>query len=166
MTTAYTASAWTGFGAAVATAAAALAGLLFIAISINLRQILDAPGLPSRAAQTLILFGTPLVTALLLVVPGQARLALGLELLATGLVIGGTQVYLDLTTDRSDEETMWRRLIGRVFPSVVSCGCLVLAGTTLIAAAGGGLYWLVPSVLTAIIFGLTNVWVLLVEILR
>lgn len=42
MTTAYTASAWTGFGAAAATAAG-LAGLLFIAVSINLRQILDIP---------------------------------------------------------------------------------------------------------------------------
>jgi len=44
--------------------------------------------------------------------------------------------------------------------------CLALAGATLIAAAGGGLYWLVPSVLAALIFGLINVWVLLVEILR
>jgi hypothetical protein len=32
--------------------------------------------------------------------------------------------------------------------------------------AGGGLYWLVPSVLAAVVFGLLNVWVLLVEILR
>jgi hypothetical protein len=42
----------------------------------------------------------------------------------------------------------------------------VIAGATLAAQAGGGLYWLVPSVLSAIIFGLSNVWVLLVEILR
>jgi hypothetical protein len=44
--------------------------------------------------------------------------------------------------------------------------CLGVADATLIAAAGGGLYWLVPSVLAALIFGLINVWVLLVEILR
>jgi hypothetical protein len=166
VTTAYTAGSWTGFGTATATAAAALAGLLFIAVSINLKQILDIPGLPSRAAQTLILFATPLVGALLLVVPGQARVALGLELLATGLVIGGVQVWLDLTAERGPEETVWRRMTGRVFPAVTTCACLALAGITLIASAGGGLYWLVPSVLTALIFGLVNVWVLLVEILR
>ncbi len=57
-------------------------------------------------------------------------------------------------------------MVGAVFPAVVSCGCLVIAGATLAAQAGGGLYWLVPSVLAAIIFGLVNVWVLLVEILR
>jgi len=166
VTTAYTAGSWTGFGTASATAAGGLAGLLFIAVSINLKQILEIPGLPSRAAQTLILFGTPLVGALLLVVPGQARVALGLELLATALVVGGVQVWLDRTTERGPEETVWRRMVGRVFPAVTSCASMALAGITLIAAAGGGLYWLVPSVLAALIFGLVNVWVLLVEILR
>jgi hypothetical protein len=166
MSTAYTASSWTEFGATVATAAAALAGLLFIAVSINLRQILAVPSLPSRAAQTLILFATPLVGALVLIVPGQARNALGIELLANGLVVGGVQVYLDLTAERSDEDTLWRRVVGRVFPAVASCACMVVAGATLIGQAGGGLYWLVPSVLVALIFGLVNVWVLLVEILR
>jgi hypothetical protein len=166
VTTGYTAGAWTGFGTAVATAAAALAGLLFIAVSINIKQILETKSLPSRAAQTLILVATPLISALLVIVPGQARVALGLELLASGLVIGGAQVWLDLHAARGPEDTVWRRLIGRVFPAVLSCACLALAGVTLIAAAGGGLYWLVPSVLAALIFGLINVWVLLVEILR
>jgi hypothetical protein len=163
---AYAVGSWTEFGAAAATAAAALAGLLFIAISINLRQILDVPGLPSRAAQTLILFATALVAALLLVIPAQARIAVGLELLATGLFVGGAHAYLDLTTERGAEETLRRRLIGRILPATVSCGFLVVAGATVLGQAGGGLYWLVPGVLGALIFGLVNVWVLLVEILR
>lgn len=166
MSTAYATGAWAGFGEAVATAAAALAGLLFIAISINLRRILKLPGLPSRAAAMLILFGTALVEAVLVVVPGQARIALGLELLATALVLGGAQVYLDLTTERGEEETPARRMTGRILPAYISCGCLAIAGATLIAQAGGGLYWLVPSVIAAIAFGLANVWVLLVEIQR
>ncbi len=61
--------------------------------------------MPSRAAQTLILFATPLVAAFLLIVPGQARVALGLELVTTGLVVGGVQVYLDLTAERGSEDT-------------------------------------------------------------
>ena len=40
------------------------------------------------------------------------------------------------------------------------------AGWGNFAQAGGGLYRLVPSVRAAIIFGLVNAWVLLVEILR
>jgi hypothetical protein len=166
MTTAYAPGAWTGFGSAVATAAAALAGLLLVAVSINLRQILDAPGLPSRAAQTLITFVTPLVSGILLVVPGQARVALGAEVLAASLVIGGVHAYIDHNAERGEQETLWRRSVGRILPAVTSCGFMLLAGATLLGEAGGGLYWLVPSVLSALIFGLVNVWVLLVEILR
>jgi len=166
VTTGYLASAWSGFGEAVATAAAALAGLLFIAVSINLKRILEFPSLPTRAAQTLIMFITPLIAALLVITPGQARIALAVEFLATGVTVAGVQLYLDLTAERGDEVTLWRRMIGAVFPAVFSSGCLVIAGATLAARAGGGLYWLVPSVLAAIIFGLVNVWVLLVEILR
>jgi hypothetical protein len=51
-------------------------------------------------------------------------------------------------------------------PPTVACGCLAVAGGTLAVQDGGGLYWLIPSVLAAIIFGLVNTWVLLVEILR
>jgi hypothetical protein len=163
---AYAAAAWEGFGAAVATAAAALAGLLFIAVSINIRTILEAEGLPSRTAQTLILLVTPLIASLLLIVPDQSRLLLGLELIATGLVIGSVQTYLDLKTVHNEQETTSRRLVGRVFPALISCGSMVIAGATLIGQAGGGLYWLVPGVIAAIVCGLINVWVLLVEILR
>jgi len=166
VSTAYTVGSWTGFGSAVTTAAAALAGLLFIALSINLRQILEVPGLPSRAAQTLICFATPLVAALLLIVPGQGRIAVGSELLATGLFIGAVHTYLDRSAPRSGEHSLWRRTVGSLAPAITSCGCLIIGGATLLAGAGGGLYWLVPGVISAIVIGLANVWVLLVEILR
>ena len=166
MTTGYLASAWSSFGEAVATAAAALAGLLFIAVSINLKRILEFPSLPTRAGQTLIFFVTPLITGLLVITPDQARIALAAELMATGLAIGGIQLYFDLTTERGEEDTLYRRMVSVLVPVTVSCGCLVIAGATLASQAGGGLYWLVPSVLSGIIFGLSNVWVLLVEILR
>lgn len=52
MNAAYSAAGWTDFSVATATAAAALTGFLFIAVSINLRQILDAPNLPGRAGLT------------------------------------------------------------------------------------------------------------------
>jgi hypothetical protein len=164
--TAYTASAWTDLGATAAATAATLAGLLFVAVSINLRNILQYPNLPARAGMTLITFATPLVTGVLLVVPGQSRVALGCELLATGIAIEALQLRIHLGAERSPEETSLTWAVGRVLPGVASCGCLVIAGITLLAQAGGGLYWVVPSVLSAIVFGLVNVWVLLVEILR
>jgi hypothetical protein len=163
---AYTAEHWTDFGVATAGAAAALAGLLAVAISINLERILQFPSLPHRARQTLILFTLPLVTALLLIVPGQPRAALGTELLVIGLVTGAFMLVTDARTPMSEQETQFSRLFARILPSIVTSGCLALAGATLIAEGGGGLYWLVPAVLAAIIFGLVNAWVLLIEIQR
>ena len=49
---------------------------------------------------------------------------------------------------------------------MISSGSVTVAGITLLAGGGGGLYWLVPGVLGALIGGLANTWVLLVEILR
>ena len=163
---AYAADHWTEFGATAAEAAAALVGLLAVAISINLQRILQFPSLPHRAATTLIMFALPLVAGLLLVVPGQPVDALGWEFLAIGLTVGTYLLVTDVRVPRVEQETRYTWLISRIIPDVATCGCLVVAGATLLAGAGGGLYWLVPAMLAAIIFGLGNAWVLLVEILR
>jgi len=163
---AYAAKHWTDFGVATAGAAAALAGLLVVAISINLERILQFPSLPHRAAQTLILLTLPLVTSLLLIVPGQPRAALASELLLVGLVTGAFMLVRDARTPMSEQESLLSRLFARILPSIATCGCLVVAGATLLAEGGGGLYWLVPAVLASVIFGLINAWVLLVEIQR
>jgi hypothetical protein len=135
-------------------------------MSINLQRILSFPNLPARAAQTLILFTTPMLTGVFLVVPSQPRAALGPVLLVTGMVIGTALVVIDARAPRWEQETRLTWFVFRVFPAIASCGCLAIAGATLLAQAGGGLYWLVPSVVAAIFFGLVNAWVLLVEIMR
>jgi hypothetical protein len=163
---AYLAADWSDFGAAVAASAAALAGLLLIAVSINLQRILQFPSLPVRAAQTLVLLVTPLVTAILLLVPGQPRAALSLELLALGIPVGIVLLVIDHRTPLSDQETTLTWVVSRLVPPVLTCGCLAVAGGSLLGQAGGGLYWLVPSVVAAFCFGLSNVWVLLIEIVR
>jgi hypothetical protein len=42
----------------------------------------------------------------------------------------------------------------------------VVAARATVPPAGGGRYWLVPGALAAILAGLANAWVLLIEILR
>jgi hypothetical protein len=42
----------------------------------------------------------------------------------------------------------------------------LIAGVSLIAEAGGGVYWVLAAILGGIVGGVLNAWVLLVEILR
>src|ERR671926_77603 len=84
----YLAAPWSDFSVAVVGAAAALTGLLFVAVSINIEQILAVGTLAGRALSTMILFVVPLVVGIVMLVPGQSLTALGLELIGTGVLAG------------------------------------------------------------------------------
>jgi hypothetical protein len=64
---AYSAAGWENFLVAETGAAAALAGLLFVAVSINLSRIVSYPGLPGRAG-VIFSFGAALIDAWVLLV--------------------------------------------------------------------------------------------------
>jgi hypothetical protein len=49
------AASWTDFLVAAAGATAALVGLVFVGLSINLKRILALPGVSGRAAETVLL---------------------------------------------------------------------------------------------------------------
>jgi hypothetical protein len=161
---AYSATGWTDFSVGIMGAAATLVGLLFVAVSINLTHILALKGLPARAAQTLLFLATPLFAALFTLVPGQSRGALAGEILLLAAISGSAHVAFTMGTGRPAHDRKW--MLNRVAPAAVITLCLALAGATLVAQTGGGLYWLVPSAVLAFVFGITNAWVLLVEILR
>lgn len=58
MTEIATNAGWADFFVAASGASAALLGLLFVSLSINLEQILKTSGLTSRAAETMLLLGS------------------------------------------------------------------------------------------------------------
>ena len=82
---------WHHFFLATAGAAAVLAGLVFVGVSIDLEMILSEPnsGLPGRAAEALILLVAVLIVSALVLVPGQGATWLGVEVLLTGLIAWG-----------------------------------------------------------------------------
>jgi hypothetical protein len=169
-TGAYSAGPWTGYAAAAVAAGATLSGLVFVAVSINLNRILELPSLPVRAWQTLSMLMTPPTVGFFLLVPGQPRTVLACELLVSGLLLGGGRLVLHHKAARSEKDTPLPLLghfagfLTALVPALVSYACVAVAGATLLAKSGGGLYWLVPSVLLATFLGLVNAWGLLVKI--
>jgi modulator of FtsH protease len=159
---------WQNFFVAAAGATAALTGLLFVAISINLERILSFPSLPGRAGETLVILGIALVVAILGLVPGQDPEVLGVEIVALAVLAIAVPLRLQLIA-RAAEADLRRHpgwFWGRVTSVLLATVPFLIAGLTLIAGAGGGLYWLVPGVCFALIIGVANGWVLLIEILR
>ncbi|HUC01078.1 MAG TPA: hypothetical protein VMS11_14755 [Solirubrobacterales bacterium] len=162
---AYDPAEWTDLFVAVAGAAAALTGLLFVAVSINLERILKFEGLPERALETLLFLVLALLASIVALVPGQSHVALGLELLFVSLVIGGVVMRLPtLSTKDEDVELAW--VVARWTVRLAATVPFVVGGVSVLLESGGGLYWIVAGIVFAIIGAVSSAWVLLVEILR
>jgi hypothetical protein len=87
---------WANFFVAEVGASAALAGLVVVAISINLSRILSFPQLPVRAAESLLMLVGALLLASLGLVPGQPLAMFGAEVLVIGLVTLLVMLYNQL----------------------------------------------------------------------
>jgi modulator of FtsH protease len=163
--TAYDASQWTDLFVASAGASAALAGLVFVAVSINVDRILKLPGVPERALQTVLLLLLVVVVSIVGLVPGQDAVALGAELVGLGLLFA---VPIGVMTGRSlkggPRARSW--VVYRLLVSAAGTVPFVVAGASLMAETGGGLYWSVGGMVVAIAGGVANAWALLIEILR
>jgi hypothetical protein len=156
---------WHDLFVAIAGASAALTGLIFVAVSINLARILEYPGLPTRAIETISLLVGLLLLSVFMLIPGQATGALGAEILVLGAALAGFLLYLRIRSPRTKDQP----LIWTVVPlTVIVAGTIpaVIAGISVLAGGGGGLYWLVAEVVLALIGAMVNAWILLVEIQR
>jgi modulator of FtsH protease len=82
---------WQNFFLMLGGANAALTGLVFVALSIHLREVLDHPLLKPRAVLALVVLTTQIAIAAIVLAP-QSRELMGLEI----LVLNGIFLYLNL----------------------------------------------------------------------
>jgi modulator of FtsH protease len=162
---AYALEGWHDYFVAGAGAAAALTGLLFVSISINLQQILESPSLPRRAVCTLSVLVVLLVAALFCLAPGQSRTVLAIELATIGVIVTGQILVLFQRSPRSPYEPRWARPI-QIGLLLAPTMALVVGGISLAVETGGGLYWIMAAFALGFVGATANAWVFLVEIQR
>jgi hypothetical protein len=158
---------WTDFFVAEVGASAALAGLVIVAISINLARIIAYPSLPGRAAETLVAPTGVLVASSYMLVPDQPAAQLAVELIAVGAVMWLMPVVIQFRTWRAAAPGQPRRSMAvRFVLTQISALPIAAAGVLLFLGAPSAIHWMVPGVIASLIATVINAWVLLVEILR
>ena len=148
---------------AVAAAAAAFAGLLFVALTVNLSRVLPDAAHVARAREALAGLLSLLVMALLVLIPGQARDALGIELLGLAGVLVALSIGFQAQTSRRLPPRRRARWAVRMLPVNAGTVTMIVAGASLIAGAGGGLYWLAATVVIYVLRSALDAWDLLIE---
>jgi hypothetical protein len=155
--------AWETFTVIIGSAAAALIGLLFVAVSIKVDAIAASAELRNRAAQTLGLFVTVLSIGVLLAIPGQPYRVLGAELIALAVLSGGVLYALDRRASVDTSSQPVGRLLEVVTPNTITSLLLLASGLVLVNDVHAGLYVLVAPILVALIGGVTSAWLLLIR---
>src|SRR5580692_755058 len=153
---------WHDFGVTIGSLAGALTGLLFVAVSIKSETLSKSVSLSSRAAQTLVLFMTSALAAIVIVAP-QPGDALGGELVALAAISGATLYVLDRRGGH-DQTSRVARYIERASPNAITQVLFGVAGITFLVTAGGGLYWLIPAAVFSLVGGVINAWLFLVRV--
>lgn len=105
-----------------------------------------------------------LVVSGFVLAPGQGTRALGIEIAVVGAIVAVQALWVVRGKDAPDEPKSWavEHLVTLLLPSIA----FMIGGVSLLARAGGGLYWVLAGVLLVFVSASINAWVLLVEIKR
>ena len=157
---------WEPFFAAVVAASAALAGLVFVALSINLSRIIEHSSLVDRAGEAVVLLVSPVITGLAVLAPYRSvrttgwlvlPAALGCWLFVTRLVLRGRA--------RGPGQPRWQPA-ARTGLAEVALLPAVIGALLLLAGSTSGYGAVALGAVLCIGVGIIDAWVLLVEILR
>jgi len=157
---------WHDFFVATAGASAALVGLIFVGVSINLNMILTTPTLPGRASISMVLLLTILIVTILLLAPYESIKVAGTEVLVIGLVVWGGVVLTDFRIHRNKQKKYKSLYTLNIIMNQIAILPYIISGISLMAGDLNGLYWLLAAMVFSFIKASLDAWVLLIEINR
>lgn len=143
-------AAWQNFYIMIGTANAAITGLLFVALSLHLKQILAHPVYKPRAILVLVVLTTQIVISAIVLSP-QPRVLMGTEVLILNLF------FLALNSRYREPA----RLNPGTALAIAMRVVYLWSAVSLILGVGGGFYVLGAILTVTIVRSLTNCWALL-----
>lgn len=157
---------WHDFFVACSGASAALAGLVFVAISINLKQILERPGQVERAGETVIPLASVLLISLIGLVPDIGKRTFAWELVRLGGLAWAVTTGIEVRALRRRHYARAVHIWTRIAINQPANLLVVVSGLSLLGGFPGGLDWMAAGAIFSFAGALINAWVLLIEILR
>src|SRR5271155_2952358 len=154
---------WESFLTAQIGASAALAGLIFVGLSINMSRILSLPRVPERALQAIIVLLAVLIVSSLLLVPGEPTSLMGLEMLAVGGVAWAINTWLEVGNLEKIDRQYRRVWLQNTFFGQAALLPYIVGGVATLAFGPVGIYWLVPALVFSYLKAIVDAWVLLIE---
>jgi hypothetical protein len=153
---------WSNFAVITGSAAGALTGLLFVAVSLNRERIAGPIALRGQAGHTLVLFMLPLLLSVLLVLPGSSVTVLGTGLIVLAIVAAVILTFIGREKKPAGDglEDRLARLLDKASPNMIVVVLILVAGC-LQLADDDGLYWLAASSVLSLISGVVNAWLFL-----
>ncbi len=164
---------WSEFNVAMVGATAALAGLLIVAMSVNIGEIMKTATLPSRAAAAIATLVVAIVATALGLVPSQPHWLYGVEVLAATLIACWLEVHAIRTIigepGTNAGERVAKSTVGLLPLAAFLTGSVLL----IVGGAGGGaavvvagLAFIATGSLLAVATAILYAWIVLVEVLR
>jgi modulator of FtsH protease len=154
--TAYNPAEWGTFAVGLTTASGALTGLVFVAVSIRVKEVLDDPFHRRRTESTFVILLAILTASLLVLIPNQGRVAVGIEM----LVIGAALAYRTAHTWPVVRASLRREAVVSYYVGALAHVLLCLGAISLLVRGGGGLYVVAAALVLELVRALSDIWVL------
>ncbi|HET6302139.1 hypothetical protein [Microbacterium sp.] len=156
---------WKDFNVAMVGATAALAGLVIVAASVNIAEIIKASTLTARLAAAIATLVLAITTTGAGLIPGIAPRWYGAIVLVAALLAGGFQIHAAsrIARDRSPQVRM--RLANSTL-GFLPLVAYAIGGVLLLLSVPDAMIALAVGTLTAIVSAIGVSWVALVEVLR
>ncbi|WP_322411597.1 hypothetical protein [Microbacterium invictum] len=160
-------AAWSDFNVAIVGATAALAGLVIVAASVNIREVIQARSVTARLGAGIVALVVALSIAAIGVIPALDVVAYGaiiLALTAVGAVFPWHAARVILRTPPPSDDT--RPPVIKAVIGFVPIAAYAVAGIAMLLGHPWGLYAAAAAALLTIASALLVSWIALVEVLR